>query len=112
MPRVLFAGLFHETHTFLAARTTLADFQRICACEGDEILSRCRRDASPVGGFILVAYRENPHTDAHEIACRTAQLLARIMQERQFPVMTHLHLPLIQNSPSRQMECWSMRLPQ
>jgi len=35
----------------------------------------------------LVAYRENPHTDARESAVRSAQLLARALRERASPVM-------------------------
>ncbi|MBI5799242.1 MAG: M81 family metallopeptidase [Verrucomicrobia bacterium] len=46
--RVLFAGLFHETHTFLAGTTGLADFQvRL----GDELLTSAG-DASPLGGAL------------------------------------------------------------
>lgn len=47
-PRVLFAGLFHETHTFVDGTTALGDFQ---AAYGDEIL-RCAGDASPMGGAL------------------------------------------------------------
>jgi len=35
----------------------------------------------------LVAYRENPHTDARESAVRSARLLARALRERASPVM-------------------------
>ncbi|MFI5409349.1 M81 family metallopeptidase [Kaistia sp. UC242_56] len=38
----------------------------------------------------LVAYRENPHTDARESAVRSARLLARALRERAAPVM-HAH---------------------
>ncbi len=49
--RVLVAGLFHETHTFLEGRTQLADFDvRL----GDELLV-CAGDASPMGGVIEAA---------------------------------------------------------
>lgn len=47
-PRVLFAGLFHETHTFLEGTTGLSDFQIL---RGDELL-RCRGDSSPLGGAL------------------------------------------------------------
>ena len=36
-PRVLLAGLFHETHTFLDEHTTLADFECI---EGNALLAK------------------------------------------------------------------------
>lgn len=49
--RVLVAGLFHETHTFLEGRTQLADFEvRL----GDELL-KCAGDASPLGGALEAA---------------------------------------------------------
>lgn len=52
-PRVLFAGLFHETHTFLEGTTGLRDFQVLL---GDELL-RCKGDASPLGGALESAER-------------------------------------------------------
>lgn len=49
--RVLIAGLFHETHTFLEGTTGLADFEvRL----GDELLA-CTGDASPLGGVLEAA---------------------------------------------------------
>ncbi len=49
--RVLVAGLFHETHSFLEGSTGLADFEvRL----GDELLS-CTGDASPLGGALAAA---------------------------------------------------------
>ncbi len=50
-PRILFAGLFHETHSFVPEPTTLADFT---IRRGDEILTR-RGDGSTIDGFIEVA---------------------------------------------------------
>ena len=49
--RVILAGLFHETHTFLEGRTSLSEFE---ISRGDELLAR-RGDASPMGGFLEVA---------------------------------------------------------
>ncbi len=46
--RVLFAGLFHETHTFLDETTALNAFQVLC---GEEML-RCAGDSSPLGGAL------------------------------------------------------------
>ncbi len=51
MPRILIAGLFHETHTFLDGLTTLSDFQ---VRRGEEMLA-CRGDASPLGGVLELA---------------------------------------------------------
>ncbi len=49
--RVLIAGLFHETHTFLDGTTGLADFEvRL----GDELLASAG-DASPLGGVLEAA---------------------------------------------------------
>ena len=49
--RVLLAGLFHETHTFLEGTTGLADFEvRL----GDELLASAG-DASPLGGVLEAA---------------------------------------------------------
>ena len=50
-PRILLAGLFHETHTFLEGRTTQADF---AVCRGAELLGKAG-DGSPVAGFLEVA---------------------------------------------------------
>lgn len=47
-PRVLFAGLFHETHTFLEGTTTFHDFQKFY---GPDLL-RCSGDSSPLGGAL------------------------------------------------------------
>ena len=50
-PRVLCAGLFHETHTFVDEPTLLAGFEfRL----GAEMLA-CRGDASPLGGVLEFA---------------------------------------------------------
>ena len=50
-PRVLLAGFFHETHTFVEGRTVLADFT---VCRGAGILAKAG-DGSPVAGFLEVA---------------------------------------------------------
>ena len=51
--RILLAGLFHETHTFVDGATSLRDFQVL---RGDELLA-CRGDASPLGGLLEAAER-------------------------------------------------------
>ncbi len=49
--RILIAGLFHETHTFLDGLTKLADFQIRRA----EELWACKGDSSPLGGVLELA---------------------------------------------------------
>jgi microcystin degradation protein MlrC len=51
MQKVLLAGLFHETHTFLEGTTSLQDFQIL---RGEELL-QARGDSSPLGGVLEVA---------------------------------------------------------
>lgn len=53
MKRVLLAGIFHETHTFVDGTTSLREFQVML---GDE-LPACRGDASPLGGVLETAGR-------------------------------------------------------
>lgn len=48
LKRVLFAGLFHETHTFLEGNTALSDFT---VTTGDE-MRKCSGDSSPMGGAL------------------------------------------------------------
>jgi len=50
-PRILLAGLFHETHSFTEDVTRMADF---AIRRGDEVLAR-RGDGSTVDGFLEVA---------------------------------------------------------
>lgn len=51
MPRILLAGLFHETHTFLEGTTGLSDF----SIRRDEELLMSKGDASPMGGVLELA---------------------------------------------------------
>src|SRR5579862_4374773 len=53
-PRVLFAGLVHETHTFLKETTSWESFEVL---RGDRILLKAG-DQSPADGFLEVAKRE------------------------------------------------------
>lgn len=53
--RVLLAGLYHETHTFLDDITPAADVR---VRRGADLLAR-RGDASTIDGFLTVAEREN-----------------------------------------------------
>ena len=47
-PRVLLAGLFHETHSFVEGTTGLRDFKIV---RGPELL-HCEGDSSPMGGVL------------------------------------------------------------
>ncbi len=49
--RILLAGLFHETHTFLGSSIPLSSFQQRI---GDELF-QARGDGSPLAGFLKVA---------------------------------------------------------
>lgn len=49
--RILIAGIFHETHTFLDGTTGFNDF---AIRRGDELLA-CKGDASPLGGVLEFA---------------------------------------------------------
>jgi microcystin degradation protein MlrC len=49
--RILIAGLFHETHTFLDGLTTVADFQ---IRRGEELWAS-KGDSSPLGGVLELA---------------------------------------------------------
>lgn len=53
-PRILTAGFFHETHTFVDDVTTWADF---AVAEGEAVLAK-RGDASPTDGFLEEAERQ------------------------------------------------------
>jgi microcystin degradation protein MlrC len=50
-PRILLAGLYHETHTFLAETTPWGDFE---VALGAEVLAK-EGDQSPTDGFLGVA---------------------------------------------------------
>lgn len=52
-PRILLAGLFHETHTFVDGMTCLEDFAIL---KGEQLFG-CRGDASPLGGVLELAAR-------------------------------------------------------
>lgn len=52
-PRILLAGLFHETHTFLPERTRWEDFEVVM----DAAVLGKRGDASPTDGFLEEAER-------------------------------------------------------
>ena len=53
--RILIAGLFHETHTFLARRTTRADFAAQQVTFGADLIRANKDKGSPMSGFLSVA---------------------------------------------------------
>ena len=53
--RILIAGLFHETHSFVEDHTTLDEFQ---IRTGEELLE-CSGDASPLGGVLEYAVEQD-----------------------------------------------------
>jgi microcystin degradation protein MlrC len=72
-PRIVFAGLFHETHTFLDGTTRWEDFT---VSSGAAILDK-RGDASPTDGFLEVADRHGwevvPTVDARAMPSATVE---------------------------------------
>ena len=57
--RVLFGGLFHETHTFLRQRTSIADFEDMALHLGQDAIDRNIGNGSPSAGFLEVAVDEH-----------------------------------------------------
>ncbi len=53
--RVLFGGLFHETHTFLSQTTGIADFAAMALHVGAAAIAHNRGNGSPSAGFLEVA---------------------------------------------------------
>ena len=53
--RVLFGGLFHETHTFLRQTTGIADFAAMALHTGQDAIDRNLGNGSPSAGFLQVA---------------------------------------------------------
>src|SRR4051812_25381131 len=70
--RILLAGLFHETHSFLAEITPWKAFD---VCLGDTVLNKAG-DQSPTDGFLEVASRHGwevvPTIDARAMPSGTA----------------------------------------
>ncbi|WP_306118953.1 MULTISPECIES: M81 family metallopeptidase [unclassified Roseitalea] len=52
---VLVAGLYHETHSFLAEPTTMADFDRDIVRHGQEVVDKGLGSGSPMDGFLSAA---------------------------------------------------------
>ena len=52
---VLLGGLYHETHTFLSKRTTLADFEAMAVNLGPDIVKNNLGNQSPTDGFLSYA---------------------------------------------------------
>lgn len=56
-PRIAIAGILHESNTFAAVKTSLADFEHGSLKRGDEILREWAESKHEVGGFIEGARR-------------------------------------------------------
>lgn len=56
--RVLFGGLFHETHTFLKQKTGLADFEAVALFVGKDAIDKNVGNGSPSAGFLTVAQQQ------------------------------------------------------
>lgn len=54
---ILFGGLFHETHTFLAQKTGIPQFEEVALFIGEDLFRRNRGNGSPTAGFIDYAER-------------------------------------------------------
>ena len=94
--RVLIAGLFHETHSFLDGTTALRDF---AVMRGEELL-RCIGDSSPLGGALecarefgwevvpTVDFRATPGAIVEDEVVETfwSELAARIPQGEPAPL--------------------------
>lgn len=107
-PRVLFAGLFHETHTFLEGTTGLRDFQVLL---GDDLL-RSKGDSSPLGGALgcadefgwkvipTVDFRASPSATVQDevIEVFWHELVARIPREGVDAVFFVLHGAMVSQS--------------
>lgn len=59
MKTVLFAGLYHETHTFLADPTGLSAFRATALNLGEAAISRNLGNGSPSDGFLTTAREKN-----------------------------------------------------
>ena len=72
-PRILYAGLFHETHTFLGVRTRWEDFE---VTVDDGVLAKAG-DESPVAGFLAAAaahgWQVVPTIDARAVPSGTVE---------------------------------------
>ena len=105
--RILFAGLFHETHTFLEGTTGLRDF---AVLRGDELL-RCAGDSSPLGGALesarefgwevvpAVDFRASPSATVEDEVVETFwQELAARVEPRLDAVYLVLHGAMVSQS--------------
>lgn len=57
--KIFISGLFHETHTFLAEKTSLVDFRQGGLFVGNEILEANVGNCSPMDGFLSFAAENN-----------------------------------------------------
>lgn len=106
-PRVLFAGLFHETHTFLEGTTALRDFQVL----RDGEMFGCAGDSSPLGGALesaraygwellpTVDYRASPSAIVEDVVIETFwQELAQRIPAKVDAIYLVLHGAMVSQS--------------
>ena len=79
-PRVLIAGLFHETHTFLDGLTPLSDFQ---IRRGEELWAS-KGDSSPLGGVLELAdeFDGNAYRSVYAVRFHTAVYVLHCFQKK------------------------------
>lgn len=99
LKRVLFAGLFHETHTFLEGTTSLADFT---ITRGDEML-KWMSDSSPMGGALdcarafgweIIPAADFRATPGPMVEDEVVEAFCRELLERTPPVLDAVYLVL------------------
>jgi microcystin degradation protein MlrC len=90
--RVLFAGLFHETHTFLDGTTGLGDF---AVSLGADML-RCVGDSSPLGGALEAAreYEWEAIASVDYRASPSAIVEDKVVETFWLELASHVALPL------------------
>jgi microcystin degradation protein MlrC len=50
--RIAIGAFAHETSTFATVPTTLADFEKVILCEGEEVIRKYGKTATGLGGFV------------------------------------------------------------
>lgn len=103
--------------------TLLAHIRKVPGCEtlpvfGVFDLHANFTAAMALNANALVAYRENPHTDARDSAVRSARLLARALNESELPLMLSCNAPVMwpptgtgtADRPMRDLEALARRI--
>jgi microcystin degradation protein MlrC len=53
--RIAIGGFAHESSTFATVPTTLADFEKVILCEGEDVINKYGKTATGIGGFVAAA---------------------------------------------------------